>query len=222
MSGARSALVSLPHPGLAAIPRLPINRRLAALSLIVHCDSASCSGSRYRVCLEARELLGANRILVVGRVPPLRVGGMGSAGCRLACEPIDVVFRSLADIERVIRASWSAQTCDPVDLAEWSTESPARGQCAVTALVVQDLLGGELLLAEVRNAEGSRQGLHYWNRLPGGVEVDVTREQFTATEIVQAPRAVPRPPDTTRGRLTAQYQALATAVRAGLMRSTSA
>jgi hypothetical protein len=117
-------------------------------------------------------------------------------------------------LEQLIRACWSEQTCDPVDRNEWSPENPARGQCAVTALVVQDFLGGELLLAEVLNADGSRQGLHYWNRLPGGVEVDLTREQFTATEIVQQPRVVPRPPDTTVGRLAGQYKKLATAVRA--------
>jgi hypothetical protein len=134
---------------------------------------------------------------------------------------MDMVFRSLADIEHAIRSSWSKQTCDPVDLAEWSADSPARGQCGVTSLVVQDLLGGELLLAEVLNADGSRQGLHYWNRLASGVEVDLTREQFTATEIVQEPRVVQRPSDTTSGRLAAQYQSLATAVRIRLLRSSS-
>jgi hypothetical protein len=128
-----------------------------------------------------------------------------------------MVFESLADIERVIRSCWSEQTCDPVD--EWSAENPARGQCAVTALVVQDLLGGELLLAEVLYADGSRQGVHYWNRLVGGVEVDLTRDQFSATEIVQGPDVVPRPPDTSSGRLAPQYQALATAVRARLARA---
>ena len=131
-----------------------------------------------------------------------------------------MVFRSLTDIERVIRSSWSTATCDPVDLSEWSPQNRARGQCAVTALVVQDLFGGELLLAEVRNADGSRQGLHYWNRLADGVEVDLTREQFAPEEIVQAPTVVPRPADLTNGRLFAQYQALASAVRAGLLRPT--
>jgi hypothetical protein len=123
-----------------------------------------------------------------------------------------------ADIERAIRASWSEETCDPVALDEWSPENPGRGQCAVTALVVQDLLGGELLLAEVLNADGSWQGLHYWNRLASGAEVDMTRDQFSATELVQAPEVVPRPPDTSTGRLAPQYQALATAVRARLSR----
>jgi hypothetical protein len=127
-----------------------------------------------------------------------------------------MVFRSLADIEALIRSSWSEQTCDPVDLAEWSPENPARGQCAVTALVVQDLLGGELLLADVHNADGSRQGVHYWNRLAGGVEVDLTREQFARSEVVQAPAIVARPPDPSVGRLATQYQVLADQVRASL------
>jgi hypothetical protein len=134
----------------------------------------------------------------------------------ILCEAAGVPFRSLAEIERVIRSSWSAETCDPVDLAEWSPQRPARGQCAVTALVVQELFGGELLLAEVRNADGSRQGVHYWNRLAGGMEFDLTREQFTPSELVQAPRVVPRPADLDGGRLTPQYRALARAVRAGL------
>ena len=117
----------------------------------------------------------------------------------MLCQPVGMVFRSLADIERAIRSCWSEQTCDPLALDEWSSDNPGRGQCAATALVVQDLLGGELLLAEVLNADGSRQGLHYWNRLASGVEVDLTRDQFSATEIVQEPDVVPRPPDTTSG-----------------------
>ena len=72
-----------------------------------------------------------------------------------------MVFASLLEVERVIRAGWSSETCDPLALDEWSPEAPARGQCAVTALIVQELFGGDLLLAEVHYPDGSRQGLHY-------------------------------------------------------------
>src|SRR3954466_12847991 len=92
-------------------------------------------------------------------------------------------------IEGAIRASWSRESCDPVDLADWSRENAARGQCGVTALVVQDLLGGELMLAEVHHANGRRQGVHYWNRI-GGVEIDLTREQFRDGEVIGPPRGV--------------------------------
>jgi hypothetical protein len=40
---------------------------------------------------------------------------------------------------------------------------------------------------------GARQGWHTWNRLPDGTEVDLTREQFSAGEHVQALRVVVRP-----------------------------
>jgi hypothetical protein len=105
-------------------------------------------------------------------------------------------------VQRAIRTSWSAETCDPVDLP-WSEANAPRGQCGATALVVQDLLGGDLLLAEVRNPDGSRQGVHYWNRLDDGTELDLTREQFAPTEAVQEPRVVQRPPDLSGSRVEA-------------------
>lgn len=97
-------------------------------------------------------------------------------------------------VRSAIVASWSVETCDPVDVPDWSDRNPARGQCGVTALVVNDLLGGELLVADVNFSDGSRQGIHYWNRLPSGEELDLTREQFSSDEVVQAPRAMGRPP----------------------------
>jgi hypothetical protein len=122
---------------------------------------------------------------------------------------------SLSEIEDAIRAGWSAASCDPVDLP-WSPANAAKGQCGVTALVVQDLLGGELLVAEVRHADGSRQGVHYWNRLAGGAELDLTRTQFKRGEVVGEPEVAARPADTSAGRLAGQYRALARAVRARL------
>jgi hypothetical protein len=147
-----------------------------------------------------------------------RIGTSDTSVVVVLCDALDMIFRSFADIEALIRSSWSDRSCDPVDLPEWSPENPARGQCAVTALVVQDLLGGELLLAEVHNADGSRQGVHYWNRFADGVEVDLTRGQFTRSEVIQAPTVVARPPDPSVGRLAPQYQALFNEVRAGLPR----
>lgn len=120
---------------------------------------------------------------------------------------------NLADVERAIRASWSPATCDPVDLADWSSSNSARGQCGVTALVLQDLFGGELLMAEVRHADGGRQGVHYWNRFGEDLEIDLTREQFTLGEVISAPSVVSRPKDLNCARLAAQYAVLAAAVR---------
>lgn len=71
-----------------------------------------------------------------------------------------------------IRAAWSRETALADD---WSSERPYVGHCAVTALVVQDHLGGEILRAPI-----SGLGSHYWNRLPGGAELDMTRAQYPA------------------------------------------
>ncbi|HEV7975357.1 YunG family protein [Amycolatopsis sp.] len=60
---------------------------------------------------------------------------------------------ALVDLECAIRDARGVDTCDPVDLADWRADNPARGQCGVTALVLHDLLGGDLLLGEVYAGE---------------------------------------------------------------------
>ncbi|MGY1689240.1 YunG family protein [Geodermatophilus sp. SYSU D01105] len=122
---------------------------------------------------------------------------------------------TLDDVAAAVRAAWCIETCDDVDVADWTPEDPARGQCGATALTVHDLLGGELLLAEVRRPDGSLQGVHWWNRLPDGTEVDLTREQFAPSEVVQAPRVVERPPGPPR-RCAEQYRRLREDVSAAL------
>ncbi|MFY9891559.1 MAG: hypothetical protein WAK71_24850 [Streptosporangiaceae bacterium] len=77
------------------------------------------------------------------------------------------------DLEAAIRAAWALDTCDPVDADDWSAANPSRGQCGTTALIIHDLLGGELLIAEVLRTDGGRQGVHYWNLLPDGTELDL-------------------------------------------------
>ena len=52
---------------------------------------------------------------------------------------------------------------------------------------------GELLIAEVVRSDGSRQGVHYWNLLPDGTELDLTGEQFADDEVIQQPRILRRP-----------------------------
>lgn len=76
--------------------------------------------------------------------------------------------RSLAGVAAAVRAGWSPATAAP---GKWDQTLSAAGQCAVTALVVQDLLGGSLL----RGTVGGES--HYWNRVDGA-DVDLTREQF--------------------------------------------
>jgi hypothetical protein len=125
---------------------------------------------------------------------------------------------SLTALEQAIRTSWAPDSCDPVDLPDWSRDNPARGHCGVTSLVVQDLLGGEVMICDVVHADGTRQGVHYWNRLAGGLEVDLTWEQFRDGERVVAgsERSVGHPARRDDARMIAQYRALSKRVQAAL------
>lgn len=118
-------------------------------------------------------------------VPPAAVAGMTTW--------------TLTGLEDTLRAGWAADTCSPDDLerAPWSTDNPAWGHCDITALLVNDLLvndllGGELVVGEVWLG-GERHGYHWWNRLPGGIEIDLTRSQFRSGQTVSRGRSIPRP-----------------------------
>jgi oligoendopeptidase F len=93
-------------------------------------------------------------------------------------ETLDFV---LADVEEYVRLSqklqieamkkalfsaWSIETS-----SKWTADNPARGQCGVTALVVQDRLGGEILKTKVS------EGWHFYNRM-NGQRYDLTASQF--------------------------------------------
>ncbi|WP_280395152.1 YunG family protein [Nocardia brasiliensis] len=94
-------------------------------------------------------------------------------------------------IEQALRSSWAADTCSPDDVARaaWDFGNPAWGHCDITALVVQDVFGGDLMLGDVYLVEEQR-GYHWWNRLPDGAEVDLTLEQFRLGETVTNGRVV--------------------------------
>ena len=79
---------------------------------------------------------------------------------------------NLTELKKAIEVSWSAETSFVPD--EWSEDNPARGQCAVTALIVQDYFGGKIRKCDVVGGADS----HFFNELPNGEIVDLTRIQF--------------------------------------------
>lgn len=52
------------------------------------------------------------------------------------------------------------------------------GQCAVTALVVEKLLGGYIVRAASVSVNGREAGSHYWNVLETGESLDMTLGQW--------------------------------------------
>ncbi|WP_079053865.1 YunG family protein [Streptomyces graminilatus] len=113
---------------------------------------------------------------------------------------------TLSGVEAALRASWGVDTCAPEDVPKWHPGNPARGQCGVTALVVHDLFGGDLVCGEVR-VEGEVVDYHWWNRFGQGIEIDLTREQFGPGESVGPGEVVVRPPGPP-GHCREQYQLL--------------
>lgn len=80
--------------------------------------------------------------------------------------------RAVLDLFPKVAAAWSADTAS----AGWSPENPALNQCAVTALVVQDLVGGELVRSRVDDDNGLSVS-HYFNR-HSAADIDLTWSQF--------------------------------------------
>jgi len=101
-------------------------------------------------------------------------------------------MHTLSEIEAAIRAGWALDTADETN--DWSPDNPSCGQCDVTSLVVHDIFGGELLSAAVTR-NGIQVEWHMWNRLPGGRELDLTRDQFRNGEMIGEPSVRPRRAD---------------------------
>jgi hypothetical protein len=107
----------------------------------------------------------------------------------LSPTPVTPAPITLAQLEAAVRRAWGQDTSDDPD--EWTPARASRGQCGVTSIVLRELLGGEIVMADVHGSHipGER---HAWNRLPGGVEVDLTADQFRAGEAL-GPAAVDEP-----------------------------
>ena len=93
---------------------------------------------------------------------------------------------TLAEVGRAVREAWSRDTSD--DPAGWSEGHRAVGQCAVSALVVRAIYGGEIVIATVldRDGEPTPDG-HAWNVLPSGEPVDFSFDQFRDGEQLGPP-----------------------------------
>lgn len=73
----------------------------------------------------------------------------------------------LAALQSALERAWSIETS-----SRWLPENPARGQCSVTALLIKDLLGGDIAKTDVGGA------WHFYN-LVDGKRHDFTASQFS-------------------------------------------
>ena len=86
----------------------------------------------------------------------------------------------LRQLRRRLERGFSAETSFPGQ----KPGVPSAGQCAAVALIVHELLGGELVSAHVGGIS------HWFNRLPtdlGMVDIDTTADQFGLPPIRMSP-----------------------------------
>lgn len=77
----------------------------------------------------------------------------------------------LKEVCEIVSVSLDKDTCYPTLRDKWTLENKTLGQCAVTALVLNDFLGGKIMRCE------SESGSHYYNLINGEI-VDLTVSQF--------------------------------------------
>jgi hypothetical protein len=197
-------------------------RVVASVKLDREGDAVAIASIEYDDAAAARELVNAvvdvlTTPRVVGRDDVLGECGFESDGRgwfrELTVEAApDELTRAvtLSQLEEAIRASWSAETSDRPE--SWTSDNPAYQQCDVTARVVRDYLGGEILVAGVV-LDGQRVDRHAWNQLASGLVVDLTREQFRDGERLEEPAV----DDVVRiDRSSERHELLAARVRAAL------
>lgn len=69
-------------------------------------------------------------------------------------------------VQSALRKAWSLSTA-----SQWTASNPAAGQCNVTALLIHELFGGDLLKTPLP------AGDHFYNRIEGR-RYDFTASQF--------------------------------------------
>ena len=92
----------------------------------------------------------------------------------------------LHSLKGALTKAWSAETS--YDPPSWTQDNPAWGQCAITACIVQDKLGGEIVGADAVLPDGQKIP-HFFNKIEGRL-IDLTREQFPAGTLIKAGKPV--------------------------------
>lgn len=91
------------------------------------------------------------------------------------CAPITNVYPSIStpkDLYDALSEIWCADTCAPRMRSEWTKENKTKGQCSITAFLVQDIFGGTVYGIPLGNGS-----VHCYNDVNGHI-FDLTSEQF--------------------------------------------
>lgn len=85
--------------------------------------------------------------------------------------PYKKSFKNTKELKELLKLSWSKETCIKTLSDSWKNENPSLGQCAITALLVNDFFGGDIMRCMTST------GSHYYNIINNEI-IDLTKEQF--------------------------------------------
>jgi hypothetical protein len=91
---------------------------------------------------------------------------------------------TLDNLKSTLPFTWSKLTTSLPD--QYNSDNPALGQCAVTALVIQDYWGGKIVNTIVTYENGLTTS-HYFNIIDGQA-IDITRSQFPSNVKYSKPK----------------------------------
>lgn len=78
---------------------------------------------------------------------------------------------NLEYLKNILKDCWSYETCSPSLKENWNDNNPSLGQCAITALIINDVWGGKIMRCMTSS------GSHYYNLIDNKI-VDLTADQF--------------------------------------------
>jgi len=79
----------------------------------------------------------------------------------------------ILELKHVLMKVWSIESS-----SKWTPQNPAKGQCGVTALVVNDIFGGEILKTL------TPEGWHFYNKINGQL-YDLTESRLSETKQIK-------------------------------------
>ena len=86
-------------------------------------------------------------------------------------------LNTIDDLYNVLTHCWSSETAYPSCQKDWNENDRSYGQCAITAMLVNDMFGADIYRIKLEDG-----GTHYFNKIDHQV-IDLTREQFDLYDI---------------------------------------
>lgn len=84
---------------------------------------------------------------------------------------------TIQELESTIRQAWAKRT-DDYSQELLKADEPSAGQCAVTALVVQDYFGGEIVNTIATSPHNPVVSCSHYFNIIDECEIDLTKQQF--------------------------------------------